>query len=162
MANNNEYTIIIKRDSVRSNESPIAGGSGEEGQSKGFLSKEGAKSFMKGVMAYKKVKGFAVQVANHEVSLVQLRTGSNELQQRADFINDVVQKGVGALESVAIGAAVGGLPGAIVGLVSSGVSYAIQVQQRKERLNLESDIEKESIQRNLIRAGASNSRANQL
>lgn len=160
MAENNEYIITIKRDTKVESDSPVAGNETES--SGGLLSKKSAKVFAQGMVAYRQVKALGVQAINHEVSLVQLRTGSNELQQRADFINDVVQKGVGALESVAVGALVGGVGGALAGLAMSGVTYAIQIQQKRERLDLEREVENESIRRNLIRAGASNSRANQL
>lgn len=162
MAENNEYTIIIKSDGGGNSESPVAGDKSDSGKSGGLLSKEGAKTFAKGMVAYRAVKSFVVPAINHEVSLVQLRTGSNELQERANFISDVVQKGVSAAESIAVGALVGGLPGAIVGLVASTAHTLIGYSQKQERLNLERNLENESLRRNIVRAGASNSRANQI
>lgn len=162
MAEKNEYTIILKSDGGRNSESPIAGDKSDSGRSGGLLSKEGAKTFMKGMVAYGTAKSFVVPAINHEVSLVQLRTGSNELQERANFISDVVQKGVSATESIGVGILAGGLPGAGIGLVVSIAHTLIGYSQKQERLNLERNLENESLRRNIVRAGASNSRANQI
>ena len=164
MANNTEYTIVIKREGGSSDKNPVAGSNTEQdsGKSGGILSKQGAKNFAKGMVAYRTVKSFATQMINHEVSMVELRTGSNELQQRANFINEMHQKGVGILETTVTGALVGGLPGALVGLTLSTAHTLIGYSQNQQRLNEERAIENETIRRNIVRAGASNSRANQL
>lgn len=159
---NRNYTITIKADNLSSgNKSPIAGdnkGTDKEKSNGGLLSKEGAKAFGKAMVAYSTVKSFATQVINHEVSMVQLRTGSNELQQRANFTNQMIQKGVGILEGGIAGAMVGGLPGFIVGTGLSLLHTMISYGQKQQELDTQRTVENQSIQMNYVRAGASGSR----
>ena len=157
-----EYTLTIKAENLTAdNKSPIASdgmsGAGST-ESKGLLTKEGAAAFAVGFAAYKTVKSFATQVINYKVSTVSLRTGSNELQQRADFINEVAQKGLGILETTTAGALVGGLPGALVGLAIGSLHTAVGFIQNQDKINLQYELEQETIQRNIIRAGARGSR----
>lgn len=156
-----EYTIVIKNE-TSSNTSPIAKNSGSAGSvtkpEKTSISKEGAKAFGKTMVAYGTVKSFALQSVNHEVSLVQLRTGSNELQGRANFTNSVVQKVVGIGESMVAGAMIGGIPGAIVGLALSTAHTLIGYAQNQDRINTEKTVESVGLQMNILRAGASGSR----
>jgi hypothetical protein len=157
---NREYVITIKNSTGSKSKNPIAGsdnGSSTE-KGKGLLSREGAKTFGKTMVAYGTVKSFALQTINHEVSLVQLRTGSNELQGRANFTNSVVQKVVGIGESMFAGAMVGGLPGAIVGLTLSTAHTLIGYAQNQDRINTERSLENVSLQMNIMRAGANGSR----
>ena len=152
------YTLTIKAENLTgARTSPIAGDNNAE-QGQGLLSKEQAKVFAKGMAAYHTVKSFATQTINYRVSTVSLRTGSNELQQRAEFINDVVQKGVGIIETIGAGALVGGLPGAAVGLAVGTLHTAIGFMQNQDRIDKQYALEQETIQRNFIRAGARGSR----
>lgn len=157
-----EYTLTIKAQGLqKETTSPIAspnGGSGTQEESSGLLSKDGAKAFMKGFAAYKTVKSFVTQAVNYEVSIVSLQTGSQELQQKAEFINSVVQQGVGILETVGAGALVGGLPGALIGLTLGTMHTVIGYAQKANTLNLQNALEVQSIERNYIRAGALGSR----
>ena len=150
------YTITIKATGLTKDDSPIAGDNkkSDTEKTKGLLTKEGAKAYAKGLVAYHAVKSFATNVANHEVSLVELRTGSNELQRRANFINNVVQTSVGLAESMVTGALVGGLPGAVLGVAMTGVSKLISIAQNQERIDLQKSIEDVSLGMNYIRAGA--------
>lgn len=159
---NRNYTITIKTDSLSSGgKSPISGdkkGSDKDKSSGGLLSKDGAKAFGKAMVAYSTVKSFATQIVNHEVSMVQLRTGSNELQERANFTNQMIQKGVGILEGGVAGALVGGLPGFIIGTSLSFLHTMISYGQKASELNTQRTLENMSIQQNYIRAGANGSR----
>lgn len=159
---NRNYTITIKTDSLSSgNKSPIAGdnkGTDKEKSGGGLLSKDAAKAFGKAMVAYSTVKSFATQIVNHEVSMVQLRTGSNELQERANFTNQMIQKGVGILEGGVTGALVGGLPGFLIGTTLSLMHSVIGYGQAVNRLNTERTLENQSIMMNFVRAGAKGSR----
>lgn len=156
------YTITIKANGLVEDESPIAGNKKSDSENtRGLLSKEGAKAFAKGMVAYGTVKSFATQIINHEVSLVELRTGSNELQIRANFINERVQNAVGVLETAVTGALVGGGVGAIVGLALGTAHKLISYGQRQQTLDLQRSLENETIQRNYIRAGAKGYRSNE-
>lgn len=150
------YTITIKASGVVDDESPIAGDNkqSDSKKTKGLLSKEGAKAYAKGLVAYHAVKSFATQVISHEVSLVELRTGSNELQRRANFINQLHQTGAGVIESTVTGALVGGLPGAVIGMATSAVKKLIDYAQRQETINLQKSIEDTTLGMNYVRAGA--------
>lgn len=158
MADRN-YTITIKYDDAQSS-SPIAGANDKSDteKGKGFLSKEGAKAFGKAMVSYGIVKSFATQVINHEVSMVELRTGSRALQERANFTNQLIQQGVSIAETTFTSAAVGGWVGAIVGFVLSLGHTLVGYAQNQEKINTERTIENQSIQMNYIRAGANGSR----
>ncbi len=162
MAKDREYTIVIKNQGG-GKKSPISGDKGESSteKGKGILTKEGAKAFGKAMVAYGVVKSFATQAINHEVSMVQLRTGSNELQGRASFINEVAQKAVNFGESIVAGALVGGVGGAIAGGVLSIMHTAIGYMQNQERINTERSLENVSLNMRFVRAGANSSRGSQ-
>jgi hypothetical protein len=158
-----EYSITIEvKGGVDGKNSPISGDNGsnttDDAKSGGFLSKGQAKDFGKALTAYHFAKSFTDQIFTHEVSMVELRTGSGELQQRANFNLEVGQKIIGGIESIAVGAAVGGLPGALLGMTTSAAHWAISYNQKVETLNTQRTLENQSIQMNYIRAGASGSR----
>jgi hypothetical protein len=154
------YEFIIKKQGGGSSKSPVAGDekSTDTEKGQGLLSKDGAKKFAQGMVAYKTVKSFATQIINHEVSMVELRTGSKELQERANFTNQLVQQGVGILESMVAGAMVGGIVGAVVGTALSVTHTAIGYAQAQNRIDTQRTLENNSIQMNYIRAGARGSR----
>lgn len=116
-------------------------------------------SFAKGMVAYGVIKSFAVQQINYTVSTVGLRTGSTEMQQRATFINNVVQKGVGIAEMTVAGAVMGGLPGALAGLMLSTTHTIIGYAQKQNTLNLQETLENRSLEMMRIRAGTLGSRS---
>lgn len=157
-----EYQIVIKNTGGAGKaNSPIANDQNESDsdKGKGLLSKSAAKTFLKGMVAYRTVKSFATQVVSHEVSMVQLRTGSNEQQERANFTRDMVSKGVSVLEAglvagLATGNVVGFVAGVALGVTSQMISYA----QNQDRINTQRTLENQSIQLNYIRAGARGSR----
>jgi tetrahydromethanopterin S-methyltransferase subunit G len=158
------YTITIKADKLSSGGgSPIAGDKKESDTKKsgGILTKEGAKAFASTMVAYHTVKSFATQVVNHEISMVQLRTGSNELQARVSFINQMTQQGLGILEGTVTGLMVGSLPGMVVGLALSTMHSLVSYTQKVDELNTRRSLENESLHMNYIRAGASGSRRNE-
>ena len=155
------YQFIFNNNSGAPKQSPIARSSGNESNNakKGLIqSEEGRIAFAKGMAAYGVVKTFATQVVNHEVSMVKLRTGSNELQERANFINSVAQKGLNILETTAAGAALGGLPGAALGFVLGAAHTVIGFAQNQERINTERSVENVGLMMMNIRAGANGSR----
>lgn len=152
------YTITLELSNVEG-KSPVAGDN-----SKSDTEKAKEVPLLKTVLAsaaYQKAKNVAVSFINAEVSRVQLRTGSNELQLRANIINSTVQKTAGFIESVAIGAGTGGWVGAVVGAVTSVASMGIDYMQKTQTLSLEKNLENETIRQNLIRAGAGGSRRNE-
>lgn len=119
-----------------------------------------AKKYLTGMFAYRTLKSFAVQQINYQVSTTALRTGSNELQQRAEFQNQLIQKGVGILESTVIGLKLGSLPGALLGLSLSTAHTLIGYEQNQNTLNMQKVLENRSLELTRIRAGAQGSRSN--
>lgn len=102
--------------------------------------------------------GYAVGVANtvfsHEVNMVALKSGQNELAQRISFGYDCVKRGVSMATTIGLGAAVGQLPGAIVATVAGLAMSGIELAQNQSKLNLERSAEAVSIRLSDMRAGA--------
>ena len=152
------YVIRLENATGSQPDSPIANDSSEK-PSKGLLNKEEARAFMKGYVAYKTVKGFASQIVSHEVSMVQLRTGSNELQERANFQRQVGSRALSVLEQgVMMGLVTGNVGGFVAGVFIGGAQQLIEWSQNQNRINTERALENQTIMRNYIRAGAQGSR----
>lgn len=156
---NYSITIEVKGD-IEKKQSPISGDKTQSDteKSSGILNKEQAQAFRKGLVAYHYGKAFTDQIISHKVSTVELRTGSKDLQDRANLMLDVSQKLVGAGESVFTGLMVGGGMGALVGLVTNLLHTAISYSQKQQVLNMQETLENRSIQTTFIRAGANGSR----
>ena len=140
-AEDNSYVITIKNDTADEKQSPVAGGKGTA-QSGSSASEGGAvstgKAIAKGLVAYNHyVKPFVNQAIQHRISTVSLRTGGEELESRLSFTHSVVQRVAGFAESVAIGAAVGHLPGALIGAAVSLVTMGIEYSNKKEEIALQ-------------------------
>lgn len=108
--------------------------------------------------AWHTVKSFGVQQVNHEVSLVELRTGSRDLQEHANFYNNLIQTGASIIESTAVGAITGNLPGAIIGFTLSASHKVLSLANANKRLMVERNVESRSLESLYIRAGAQGSR----
>jgi hypothetical protein len=95
---------------------------------------------------------------NFALNTVQLRTGSTELQQQLQFGYEVGSFLANTGESIALGAAVGGAPTAILAAVTSIASsmYNIALQQRT--LDMQTAVENTTQKMNSIRAGTGGSR----
>ena len=159
------YTITIKNDtSSSSSSSSIAGDKKANSIKDAILNNKDLSTKAAIGIAYAAVKSVATTVASHEISLIQLRKGSNEQQQRANFIYQQINKGVGILEATAAGAMVGGVYGAAFAFVSSLattlVSTGIEYAKNADRIQTERNLENASLQMNYIRAGAKGSRGN--
>ena len=156
------YQIILKNDlSGGQQKSPIAKDQNQSDteKGKGLLSKSQAKAYMKGLVAYHTVKSFGSQIYSHEVSMVQLRTGSNEAQERANFFRDINTKTINLLESGLTTALVtGNVAGFVIGAGLSLTSTLVSYAQNQDRINTQRTLENQSIQLNYIRAGARGSR----
>lgn len=171
MAENREYVIVCKIEgggtssgsasAVAGASTPSSTASASSASSKGgILNQSDAKAYLGAMTAWHTVKGYMTQQINHSVSLVELRTGSNESQVKAQFINQIVQKGVGMAETTLTGALVGGLPGALVGLALSTSHTLIGYANQQETLYLKETLENRSIEMLRMRAGALGSRSN--
>ena len=151
------YEIKISLDDNITGESPIAGDDKPSDTDKG-KNKDKLKAKATALVAYGIVKSFATQIVNDRVSKVELRTGSRDLQERANFINGIAQKGLSFAENIGTGAFFGGGWGAAIGLAVSVAQTGLDLVQKQEELNLRRALENQSLQLNYIRAGASGSR----
>ena len=76
-----------------------------------------------GMATYGIAKRIAFTAADAEENRVQLRTGSTQLQEKANWYSSIAKRGFTLIESIATGAMLGGGAGAIVG---AGVNIAMQ------------------------------------
>lgn len=156
-ADDNSYVITIKYETADNKKSPVAGGNGSaqsgSGESEGGAVSTG-KAVAKGLVTYNHyVKPFVNQAIQHRISTVTLRTGGEELESRLSFTYSVVQRAVGFAESVAVGAAVGHLPGALIGAAVSLVSMGIEFSNKQEAMLLQRSNENISLGFMNARAG---------
>lgn len=155
-----QFTLIIKNETTDEQETlPIAG---QDNASKPNPSSSelNNKQVMlgKSLVAWKQVKGYVAPIVNYEINQIQLRSGRTELQQQHQFSYNLVNDGLGIMETIAAGAAVGHVAGAIAGAVVGLVSKGISISQNVATINTERDLENVTLRMNRIRAGAGGSR----
>ena len=152
---NYEIVVRFKSDGKIS---PIAGSGTtptDTGGGTGGVS-DARKAIGKGLISYRSyVKPFVNQLVSQQISTVSLRTGAQELQDRLSFGYQMVQSGVNMVESIAIGAMMGGAAGAVVGAVTSVVTTAISYANKQQTINLQRDVENASLNNMAVRAGGS-------
>lgn len=172
MAEDRNYIITLKIEgsSNAGASSAVAGSSTQsqkqavassENKTPGLLqSAESRAAFTSSLVAWHTIKPFATQQINYRVSLVELTSGSREMQEKANFINQLTQKGVGLAESVAAGALLGGGPGALVGALVGVTSSVIGVSQKVSTYMIKDSLENYSIEMSRVRASSLGSRSN--
>lgn len=152
-----KYEIIIKDETVSKKKSPIA----DNGNDSNTVDteKEALKARQETVGAYFAVKRvvspFISQAINYGVSTIAVRTGANEQQQRVQFAVDMGSKALGFAESIAIGAAVGGVWGAIGGALMSVATTVTGIALNQAKIDLNRSVEGNSLVLMNIRAGGS-------
>lgn len=98
---------------------------------------------------------------------VGLVTGSQDLQQKTDFITSVIQTGFQAntmrLAGVALGVklGIGGLAGGAMGLALYGFQKTMEISFRQAEINLQADRENYQLQQTRSRAGIAFNRSRQ-
>lgn len=110
------------------------------------------------LVAYSKVKPWITQIASAELSFVQLRTGARDLQEKYNFAWQIASGVFDMGESVAMGYAIGNVPGAIVGATIGVVHKAINYAYAQSRLSTQETLQNQSIRQNMERAGSRGSR----
>lgn len=149
---NNSYTIVLKNETggSASSKKAVAGSKGSDTPSETTAGKE----LVKGLVAYNKyVKPFVKQAVQHSIDTVELRTGSAELQQRISFGYQMASTAVGIVENIAVGAAIGNLPGAIVGAALGIVTWGLGIANKVDTINLQRINEDASLRLMNVRAG---------
>ena len=158
-----EYVFIIKNEDVTTEkkETPVAGENSVQRQPPAETNEKAGGSKTAGVVfaAVSTVESFVVPVVNHEINKVELATGSREYSQRVQFGMQVGQSVFDIGKSVAAGAFVGGGYGAIVGLVLGAARQLMNLSMNIDTFNLKRDLEAETINRNIRRAGTNRSRS---
>lgn len=158
-----EYVFIIKNEDVTTEkkETPVAGENNVQRQPSAESNEKAASSKAAGVAfaAVSTVESFVVPVVNHEINKVELATGSREYSQRVQFGMQVGQSVFDVGKTVAAGAFVGGGYGALIGLVLGGARQLMNLAMNADTFNLKRDLEAETINRNIRRAGTNRSRS---
>lgn len=159
-----EYVFIIKNEdaTTEEKETPVAGENSVQRQPPAESNeKAGGNSKAAGVAfaAISTVESFVVPVVKHEINRVELATGSREYSQRIQFGMQVGQSVFDVGKTVAAGAFVGGGYGALIGLVLGGARQLMNLAMNADTFNLKRDLEAETINRNIRRAGTNRSRS---
>lgn len=158
-----EYVFIIKNEdaTTEEKETPVAGENSVQRQPPAETNEKAGGSKTAGVAfaAVSTVESFVVPVVNHEINKVELATGSREYSQRVQFGMQVGQSVFDIGKSVAAGAFVGGGYGAIAGLVLGGARQLMNLAMNADTFNLKRNLEYETINRNVRRAGTNRSRS---
>lgn len=158
-----EYVFIIKNEDVTTEkkETPVAGEHNVQRQPSAESNEKAGVSKTAGVAfaAVSTVESFVVPVVNHEINKVELATGSREYSQRVQFGMQVGQSVFDVGKSVAAGAFVGGGYGALIGLVLGAARQLMNLSMNIDTFNLKRDLEAETINRNIRRAGTNRSRS---
>lgn len=158
-----EYVFVIKNEdaTTEKKETPVAGENNVQRQPSAESNEKAGVSKTAGVAfaAVSTVESFVVPVINHEINKVELATGSREYSQRVQFGMQVGQSVFDVGKSVAAGAFVGGGYGALIGLVLGGARQLMNLAMNIDTFNLKRDLEAETINRNIRRAGTNRSRS---
>ena len=158
-----EYVFVIKNEdaTTEKKETPVAGENSVQRQPSAESKEKAGVSKTAGVAfaAVSTVESFVVPVVNHEINKVELATGSREYSQRVQFGMQVGQSVFDVGKTVAAGAFVGGGYGALVGLVLGGARQLMNLAMNIDTFNLKRDLEAETINRNIRRAGTNRSRS---
>lgn len=149
------YQITVKFES-EGKKSPIAGSGTTPTDTGGGGVSDTRKAIGKGLISYRSyVKPFVNQLVSQQINTVSLRTGAQELQDRLSFGYQMIQSGVNMVESIAIGAMMGGAAGAVVGAVMSVTTTAISYAHKQSVLDMNRSLEDITISGRNIRAGGS-------
>lgn len=150
-----QYEIVLKNQTRQSKKSPISGDTKEVkvGNKSQIGSETGRSSALEKVISYGVAKSFAQQILQHRVNTVELRTGSAELQQKISFAYQIGNQALSIIESVAVGAMVGNLPGAIMGAVAGVTHTLIGYAQNAQRIRWQGELENISNTLINVRAG---------
>ncbi len=108
-----------------------------------------------GLVAVQQVKPYIDQAINFGVSQIQATTGSAELQQRTQLVTGAASTGI----SIALGAIVGGVPGAAVTAAMSALQASISIVQNSIARENNRRIENENINLRKSRLGQSVNRS---
>lgn len=149
------YEIVLRNETNEENKNPVAG-SGASSTESGSDSTRAGKTVAKAVVTFNAyVKPFVSQLVNHRVQTIALRTGAEELQEKISFGYEIVNSSVNIVESIALGALVGNVAGAITGGLLSITTTAMSYANKAQQISWQRDVENVSLRGINIRAGGS-------
>lgn len=150
-----QYEIVIRNQRVGGRKKSPISGEGGTAKTPGKKQEEtpGASNGVSGLVSYGMAKSFAKQILQFRVDTVELRTGSAELQQKISFAYQIGNQALSIVESLAVGAMVGGLPGAVVGAMAGVTHTLIGYAQNAQRIRWQGELENISNTLMNVRAG---------
>ncbi len=156
----NTYKIIIKNGNAGSGKKSPVANNNDSAKGKDNTNTEtggshaAAKEAVGTYFAFKRVVSpIVTQAVEYGISTVSIRTGRREEQQRQQFVYDTARRIYGLGESVAIGAAVGGLPGALVSVALTLANSALSIAYAQKRINLAENLDNVTLGMLNVRAG---------
>lgn len=158
------YEIIIRHDTANGGnaKSPIAGSgaqatdtTAQQGGTPAIST--GRVAAAKGIFfANSYIMPFVDKMVTQKISTVALRTGAQELEDRMSFAYQVGKQAFGFVESVAVGALIGGgVPGALIGGAMHVALTMVEYSTRKQEIDLKHRVEDISLHFMNTRAGGS-------
>ena len=155
----NEYVIILKNEKLERKKKAVAGDNTNTDSAVAKNKDDKEPSLLKtSLVAWNKVKPFVNQVVSHEINMVRVETGASEYSQKLQFAQQVAGSVLGTVESVLMGLAVGGVGGALVGLVTDVTAKTVDLAMRQDELNRSKIQEQRHLNLNVVRTGTMGSR----
>lgn len=150
----------VAQSSADSGATSSGGGSGD-----GALTAKQAIGAAKAAVSTYGIKQIADSYISYNLSIVNLRTGASEFQQRLQFAYSEGSQLASSIGAIAMGGVVGGAPGAAAAAIGVTVSYLTKFigwAQNERTIQMQQNLEGISIGMANIRAGVSGRRgANQ-
>lgn len=153
-----EYEIVIKNETSDNKKSPVAGdnATAKNTGTQQSTSASGVAIGVKALVSFNHfIKPFVNKVATQYISTISLRTGAQELEDKMSFAVQTAQKVGGFVGSIAVGVAVGNLPGALIGGLMSVTTTALDIYNKQSKLDMERSVENVSLRYMNMRAGGS-------
>ena len=163
--NQQEYIITIRTEGGESNDKggnkAPSSATTKDGGKVSKKEKSAGQKLTQGVIrsaAFNYAKRAIGMASEAQVGTIQLRTGQVQYQEQQQALYGYIQQGIGIAESVAMGYAVGNLPGAVIGGVATAAFKVINLGLEARRLDLQKTVESIGREQAMIRAGASGGR----
>ena len=159
-----QFLIIIRNDTAGGAGSKVGGAGGvkKDGEKKEKGSTEFLAKTMAGVMTWQTAVHVADTVFSHNNSLIEVRTGSRELQERTTWKYNTAKSFImstvtGAIAGSQFGVG-GAVAGAVVGLLKTTASFATNIALQQHTISENARIESMQQQTATQRATISGSR----
>ena len=137
---------------------PSNDGTIETPKSEGGTGIKGVDKYFKPLAVYGYAKSVADRVITSNQGMIALTTGYEEYQARVNFSYSVGKSALSIVESIAMGALLGGGVGAVIGGAVSATSYALNLAIRQNEINIAKRQEDTSLFLSRIRMGAGGNR----